>query len=336
MALEVKVHALAEAGLAEKGLVQADHLRALLVDCHRVEVVHLNVRVGADRMRHGAGVLGKLCSPEADDVVDALHPAVVQVRAELLVAEHRQALLQGQLEPVLASNAVARPVVEVLVPHHRLDLIVVGVGGSCRGGQHELGVEHVERFVLHGAHVEVVHRHNVEQVQVVLQPVGVLVPLHGLLEGGHGVGALVDVVLLRENAQDHRAPAHGLVGVLDVGQVTGHQRKQVARLDEGILPHRKMLAALQVAGVRQVAVAQEDGVLGLVAGDAGSEGGHHIRAVRIVRDVAEALRLALCAEVAGGLVESVQAGVVDWVNLHGGGQSEVCRRGVLDDQKLLG
>ena len=45
-------------------------------------------------------------------------PAVLSSTKADLVAVHGQALLQGQLEPVAAGDAVAGVVVEVLVPHH--------------------------------------------------------------------------------------------------------------------------------------------------------------------------------------------------------------------------
>ena len=38
----------------------------------------------------------------------------------------------------------------------------------------------------HGTHVEVIHSNNVEEVEVILQPKGVLIPLHRLDEGLQG------------------------------------------------------------------------------------------------------------------------------------------------------
>jgi hypothetical protein len=45
------------------------------------------------------------------------------VARELLVAEHREAFLQRQLEPVAAGHAIAGPVVEVLVPDDAFDRV---------------------------------------------------------------------------------------------------------------------------------------------------------------------------------------------------------------------
>ena len=55
--LEIKVHPFPEALLPQDALVHADDLGALLVDRQGVEVVHLDVGLGADRVGHGAGVL---------------------------------------------------------------------------------------------------------------------------------------------------------------------------------------------------------------------------------------------------------------------------------------
>jgi hypothetical protein len=50
------------------------------------------------------------------------------------------------------------------MPHHALNASVVTVRGGVLVSKHQAAVEDVERLVLHGTHVEVVHRHNVEQV----------------------------------------------------------------------------------------------------------------------------------------------------------------------------
>lgn len=86
-----------------------------------------------------------------------------------LVSEYGQPLLERQLEPVSAGDSVSRPVVKVLMCNNTLDASIVAVRGSCRGSQHQAGVENVEGFVFHCTHVEVVDCHDVEEVQIVLQ-----------------------------------------------------------------------------------------------------------------------------------------------------------------------
>ena len=63
-----------------------------------------------------------------------------------------------------------------------LHALVVGVGCGGRLGEHGSGVEDVEAFVLHRAHVEVADGDDVVHVEVILAPVSVLVPpaLHGI------------------------------------------------------------------------------------------------------------------------------------------------------------
>lgn len=309
---------------------------------HGVKVVHLDVGLGADGVRHGARVLGELGGPQAHRVLDALHRPRVHVCRKLLVAVDGEPLLEGELEPVAAGDAVAGPVVEVLVPHHALDAAEVAVGGGVGGGQHEAGVEHVERLVLHGAcgarerggrvggvlrlinwrgrqrgarreppqrrgggtarhappalahprmhvhasnplpekggdtgrgltHVEVVHGHDVEQVQVVLEPKGLLVPGHRALERAHREGHLARVLGLHEDAEGHLLAAHRGERVLAQRQVSRHQGEEVAGLGEGVLPDGVVPpgGARHGALLEQVAVAQEDRVQRLVGLDAG-------------------------------------------------------------------
>ena len=66
-------------------------------------------------MGEGARVLGELVRAQRAHVVDALDRPRALVGGELLVAEDRQAFLEAELEPVAAGDAVAGPVVEILV-----------------------------------------------------------------------------------------------------------------------------------------------------------------------------------------------------------------------------
>ena len=79
----------------------------------RVEVIHGDIRIGADRMGHGPRILLELGVAHGAHVVNAADDARVQVAAELLVAVHCEPLLQGELEPVPTGDTVAGPVVEV-------------------------------------------------------------------------------------------------------------------------------------------------------------------------------------------------------------------------------
>jgi hypothetical protein len=130
VAREVEVHALAEVVAADQGLDHADHLGALFVHRGGVEIVDLGVGGGADRVRHRPGILGELGDAQGAHFLDARHGARVQVLAEFLVAVDGEAFLERKLEPVATGDAIAGPVVEVLVGDDAVDALVIGVGGG--------------------------------------------------------------------------------------------------------------------------------------------------------------------------------------------------------------
>jgi hypothetical protein len=240
----------------------------------------------------------------------------MQIGGELLVAEDRQSLLERQLEPVAAGHPVAGPVVEILVRDHALDAEIVAVRCGLRPGQHELGVEDVEALVFHGAEVEIGHRHDHEPVEVVLQAEALLVPAHRLLERGHGVGALVDGARLGIDLErDVAARARG-EGVREPLEAAGDQGEQIAGLREGVLPNREVPAAGQAAVLDQVAVGEQNRAGRPVRLDPDAVPGHDIGPVGEIRDLAEALRLALGAEHAIRDVQALERGVALGADAH--------------------
>ncbi len=78
-------------------------------------------------MRQRPGILAELVGAQVHRVDDPLDGMAARVAGELLVAIHRQPLLETQLEPVAAGDPVAGPVVKVFVGDDRLDTFVVGV-----------------------------------------------------------------------------------------------------------------------------------------------------------------------------------------------------------------
>ena len=158
MPLEVKPHARLELLFTQQRVLHAHDLRAFLVHRHGVEVADLLIGLRPYRVLHRPGVLRELVGAQRAHFLDARHRARIGVRAVFLVAEHRQAFLQRQLEPVPAGDAVPGPVVEVLVRHHAVDVQVVDVGRGVGAREHVARVEDVEALVLHRAGVEVAHR----------------------------------------------------------------------------------------------------------------------------------------------------------------------------------
>ncbi len=314
VAAEVLRDAALEAGAAHQRLHHAHELGALLIHGGGVEVVDGHVAVRAHRVRHRARVLGELHLAQEAHVVDALDAAgrgrAGHVLRELLVAEDGEAFLERELEPVAAGDAVAGPVVEVLVADDALDQRVVDVGGGGGAGQHELGVEQVQALVLHRAHVEVFDRHDHEALEVQGQAEARLVPHQRGHERVHRVLGLVEVAAAHEHLQQVLLAGAAGDALLARDQVGGHQREQVRGLRERVVPAREVAAVVQRALFLQVAVGQQHRVLRLVGAQRDGVDRHHVGAIEEVGDAAEALGLALREEAAARGVQARQLGVL--------------------------
>ncbi len=85
-------------------------------------------------MGEGAGVLDELMRAKPAHVADPRDDARALIGGELLVAIDGEAFLQAELEPVAAGDAVAGPVVEILVRDDGFDRdeVVVGRGLVAR------------------------------------------------------------------------------------------------------------------------------------------------------------------------------------------------------------
>ena len=258
VAREVQVHALAETVAAHQGLVHAHHFGAFFVDRDRVKIIDFDEGIRTHGMRHRTGVFGELRLAQGAHLIDARDGAA-RVRADhvgrkFLVAEHRQAFLQRQLEPVAARHAVAGPVMEVLVAHHRLDARVIDVGRHARIGQYILGVEDVQPLVFHRAHVEVAHGDDHEAVQVQFQAEALLVPADRVFQRLHGVVGFIEVAVFHPHLQQHFAARLQGVALFLAHQTRRHQGEQIGRLLERIFPLGEMAAIAKVALFDQVAI----------------------------------------------------------------------------------
>ena len=127
----------------------------------------------------------------------------MQISGKALIAKDGQPLLERQLEPITTRDSVTGPVVEVLMGDNALDPLEFGVCRCFGIRQHKLGVEDVEALVLHRAHVEVAHRDRVELVEVVFEPVNLLIPRHRSLQGGHSMSRERLITRLNMQTQGH-------------------------------------------------------------------------------------------------------------------------------------
>ena len=314
VAVEIQVQRRAIVAVADQALQHPDHLGALFVNGRGVEVVDFLIPVGARRMGKRPRILAELACAQCHHVLDPLHRGRAHVRRELLVTEHRQPFLQAQLEPVAAGDPVAGPVVEIFVRDHRLDPLVVGVGRRVGRGEDQLGVEDVQPLVLHRAHVEVVHRDDVEHVQVVFAAIDALVPQHRLLQRLHRKARARQVARADPDVQRDIAAGHR--GEL-VGQrlkLARDQREQIGGLGPGVVPFGKPGLGRHGVAVRQQHRHRRR--------DLDAERRHHVGPVGIPGDVAEPLGLALGAEDAPGQIQPLERGVPLGVDLDGGGQGK--------------
>jgi len=68
------------------------------------------------------------------------------------------------------------------VGDNRLYLLIGVISCSLGAAQHAGCVENIEAFVLHRAHIEIIYRHDIENIQVVFAPINLFIPAHGFFQ----------------------------------------------------------------------------------------------------------------------------------------------------------
>ncbi len=177
-----------------------------------------------------------------------------------------------------------------------LDIEVIFIGGGIGTRQHIFGVEDVKAFVLHRAHIEEIDGDDHVDVEVIFEAETLFVPLHGVDEGGHRPWRTIEVAAIDKQLQRHFATGTGGEGVTQDVKITCHQRKQVARFRERILPLHPMTAVFQLALTHAVAVGEQKRIGGFIGDDFSGEAGQHIRAVEIPGNVTETFGFTLGTE----------------------------------------
>ena len=283
----------AEAFPPDQCLDHAHDFRALLIDRRGIEIVDLDIAGGPHRMRHRAGILGELRGAQRAHFLDARRRTVMHVGAEFLVAENRQPFLERQLEPVTAGDAVAGPVVEVLMRNDAVDVLEIGIGRQIGARQHVLGIENVEPFVLHRPHVEIADGDDHVMVEIAFEAEARFVPAHRLLQRRHRVRTLVELARLDVDRQLHRAPGRGRKRIAQYVELAGDHGKEITRLPERVLPDGVMAPVRLIAGSDRIAVGEQYRERRLVGMQRHRITRHHVRPVGKPGDAAETLRLAL-------------------------------------------
>ena len=140
------------------------------------------------------------------------------------------------------------------MPNDAFYAVVVAIGGGGRLGQHILGVEDVEAFVFHRAHVEVAGCHNHEALQIEREAKPRLVPRYAGLQRLHGVARFVQIARAHIDLQQMFFARAAGDALLTRYQQPRHQRKQVAGFAERVAPLRVVAAIGQIALLQQIAV----------------------------------------------------------------------------------
>ena len=210
-----------------------------------------------------------------------------------LVAEHGQAFLQRQLEPVAAGDAVAGPVVEILVGDTRsMSWKSLSVAVSGRASTY-LVLKMLRPLFSIAPDVEIAHGRRCCTRPGPFQAVGVLVPFHRVLERLHGEHALIQLAAARRRTAASPC-ARTLVTKLSWLRSSSrrHDREQVGGLGERVDPSCPAPPAALLALGDEVAVRQQHRIALAARRAASLVARHHVGTVQEGGDPAEALRLA--------------------------------------------
>ena len=249
--------------------------------------------IGPDRVRQGPGIFGELHGAQRAHIIDAAHGSAALIGTELLIAKDGEAFLQGQLEPVPAGDAIAGPIVEILMRHHAGHGIEILIGGGFGIGQNIFRVEDVEALVLHRAGVEISHSDDVEFVQIIFAAIHTLIPVHAGLQRRHGMGTARYIARRRPDRELHAAAAGGGEFILQRAQLSGDQREQIGGLGPGIGPADVVAAAGQILRCAAIPVGQQHRERHLVRLQPHGVAGQDIGPIGEPGDGTEAFRLAL-------------------------------------------
>src|SRR5262245_41502182 len=99
--------------------------------------------------------------------------------------------------------------------------------------------------------------------------------------------------MLDIDSQRDVAPRHCEEPVLDAGQVTTDQRKEVRRFRMWIVPDREMPSVLHLSAFNEVTIREQDRGFSFIGLDTRRVDGHNIRPVGKISNAAKSLGFAL-------------------------------------------
>ena len=293
--------------LPDKRMQHADHLGALFIDRRGIEIVDLGIFRRADRMRQWPGIFAELPPAQRLYIDDPLHGGGSHIGRKLLIPENRQPLFQRKLKPVTAGDAVAGPVVEIFVGDDPLDLGIIGIGGGFRAGQDIFGIKDIQALVFHRPGIEIIHRHDHEQIQIIFPAIDLFIPAHRPFQCIHGIGGAGLIPGAHIDPQGDIPARSGCEMIADMRQITSDEGKKITGLGMRIMPFDKARPIRNQIAIRQH---HRRGAL-----DPHGIGRHHIRAIGEIGDLAKPFRLALGAIHPVGHIKPLKRGIGRWIDL---------------------
>ena len=173
---------------------------------------------------------------------------------------------------------------------------VIFVGGGVGAGQHIFGVKDIQPLILHCAHIEEIHRDDHIDVEVILQAEAFFIPFHGVFQRGHRPRRAIKVATIDVQLQRYFTARAGSEGIAQYIKITSHQRKQVTRFRERVLPLYPMTSIFQFTLRNAVTIGKQEGIFGFIGNNFGGKTRQHIRAVEIIRNMAETFGFTLGAK----------------------------------------
>ena len=189
---------------------------------------------------------------------------------------------------------------------HPQHIVIINVSRAIGIGQDHVGVEDVEALVFHRSEIEIAYGHDVEDGQIIFAGVNILVPFHRKFQRFHCVMGFGKVSFRHPDRKFDMLAAHRGETVTICAKIACHQREQIGRLGERIIPFRPVLAALQIASAHGIAVAQQHGEGQLIRRHPHMIATEHIGPIREKGDAPEPFGLTLRAQNATRGIEAHQ------------------------------
>ena len=82
------------------------------------------------------------------------------------------------MKPVSAGDTVTRPIVKIFMGDNSFDTLKIIICSGFRIGKQAGGIKNIQALVFHGAKIEMINRHNHEDIKIVFAAKHLLVPAH--------------------------------------------------------------------------------------------------------------------------------------------------------------